>query len=81
MQDKTDVLAQWIEIYSMLQIAQVAPTKQFGGHVRGGGYSVQKTLQGCAADMGSKISLLIYEWPLTKCKIWYIGRFSKFSQI
>ena len=27
--------------------------------------------------MGSKISLLVYEWPLIKCKIW----FSKLSQI
>ena len=38
-----------------------------------GGYSVQKTLQGCAANMGSKISLLVYEWPLIKCKIWYMN--------
>ena len=32
--------------------------------------------------MGSKISLLVYEWPLIKCKIWCINRsiFSKFSQ-
>ena len=29
-----------------------------------GGYLVQKILQGCAANMGSKISLLVYEWPL-----------------
>ena len=35
---------------------------------RGGGASVQKTLQGCAVNMGSKISLLVDEWPLTKCK-------------
>ena len=26
-----------------------------------GGYLVQKTLLGCAANMGSKISLLVYE--------------------
>ena len=31
---------------------------------QGGGYSVQKTLRGCATNMGSKISLLVYEWPL-----------------
>ena len=39
----------------------------------GGGYLVQKTLQGCAANMGSKISLLVYEWPLIKRKIWYMN--------
>ena len=39
-----------------------------------GGYLVQKTLRGCAANMGSKISLLVYEWPFIKCKIWYINR-------
>ena len=38
-----------------------------------GGYLVQKTLRGCATNMGSKISLLVYEWPLIKCKIWYIN--------
>ena len=37
-----------------------------------GGYLVQKTLRGCAANMGSKISLLVCEWPLIKCKIWYM---------
>ena len=26
-----------------------------------GGYLVQKTLRGCAANMGSKISLLVYK--------------------
>ena len=36
-----------------------------------GRYLVQKTLRGCAANMRSKISLLVYEWPLIKCKIWY----------
>ena len=48
-----------------------------------GGYLVQKTLQGCAANMGSTISLLVYEWPLIKCKIWYMNGsiFSKFGQI
>ena len=39
----------------------------------GGGYLVQKTIRGCAANMGSKISLLVYEWPLIKCKIWYMN--------
>ena len=39
----------------------------------GGGYLVQKTLQRCAANMGSKISLLVYEWPLIRCKIWYMN--------
>ena len=49
----------------------------------GGGYLVQKTLRGCAANMGSKISLLVYEWPIIKCKIWYMNGsiFSKFGQI
>ena len=36
----------------------------------GGGYSVWKTLRGCTANMGSKISLFVYKWPLMKCKIW-----------
>ena len=40
---------------------------------QGGGYLVQKTQGGCAANMGSKISLLVYEWPLIKCKIWYMN--------
>ena len=31
------------------------------------------TLQGCAANMGSKISLLVYEWPRIKCKICYMN--------
>ena len=38
-----------------------------------GRYLVQKTLRECAANMGSKISLLVYEWPLIKCKIWYMN--------
>ena len=29
------------------------------------GYLLQTTLRGCAANMGSKISLLVYKWPLT----------------
>ena len=41
--------------------------------IRGGGYLVQKTLRWCAVNMGSKISLLVYEWPLIKCKIWYMN--------
>ena len=28
---------------------------------------------GCAANMGNKISLLIYKWPFIKCKIWFIN--------
>ena len=39
------------------------------------GYSVQKTLRKCATNMGSKISLLVYEWLLLKCKIWYMNGF------
>ena len=41
--------------------------------IGGGGYLVQKTLQRCAANMGSKINLLVYEWPLIRCKIWYMN--------
>ena len=43
-----------------------------------GGYLAQKTLRGCAANMDSKISLLVYEWPLKneKSGIW-MGRFFK----
>ena len=57
--------------------------KCFGYQLAGEGYSVQKTLRGCATNMGSKISLLVYKWPLIKCKIWYINGvdFSKCSQI
>ena len=36
-------------------------------------YSVQKTLRGCATNICSKSSLLVYEWPLIKCKIWYMN--------
>ena len=45
------------------------------------GYSLRKTLRGCAANMGSKISSLVYEWPLIKCQIWYTNGsiFSKFE--
>ena len=44
-------------------------------------YSIQKTLQGRATNMGSKISLLVYEWPLIKCKIWNMNmNFPKFEQ-
>ena len=50
------------------------------------GYLVQKTLRGCTANMGSKIRLLVYEWPLIKCKIWYMNglifqKFPKFKKI
>ena len=38
-----------------------------------GRYSVQKTLQGRAANMGSKISLLVYKWHLIKCRSWYMN--------
>ena len=36
-----------------------------------------------ATNMGSKISLLVYEWPLIECKICYMNgvNFSKFAQI
>ena len=37
------------------------------------GYSLQKTLRGHATNMGSKISLLVYEWPLIKNRIWYMN--------
>ena len=39
------------------------------------GYSVQKTLQGRTTNIGRKISLLLYQWPLIYAKfgIW-IGR-------
>ena len=51
-----------------------------------GGYLVQKTLRGCAANMGSNISLLVYEWPLIKCKIciwmgWFFKSSPNVSQI
>ena len=32
-----------------------------------------KNPTGCTANMGSKISLLVYEWPLKKCEIWYMN--------
>ena len=35
---------------------------EYNGILIPGGYLVQKTLQGCDANMGSKISLLVYEW-------------------
>ena len=41
----------------------------FDGILGGGGCSVQKTLWGCAANIGSKISLLLYELRLIKFKI------------
>ena len=40
----------------------------------GGGGSVQKSLRGCVANMGSKTNPSVYEWPLIKCKIWYVHR-------
>ena len=47
------------------------------------GYSVQKTFLGCAANMSSKISLLVYEWPPYKMQnlVYEWIDFSKFSQI
>ena len=49
----------------------------------GGEYSVPKTLLGRAANMGSKISLLINQWPLLLCKIWYMNKwiFENFIKI
>ena len=44
----------------------------------GGGYSVQKTLQGRVANICSKIILLVYEWPhTTEFGIW-MGHFFNF---
>ena len=54
---------------------KTAPTSSIFGlnlwSVCGRGGTVQKALQGCATNMGSKIILLVYEWPLINCKIWY----------
>ena len=52
-------------------------------HMSPGGYLVQKTLRGCAANMGSKISLLVYEWSPIKCKnlVYEWVDFSKVPQI
>ena len=38
-----------------------------------GGTQYKRPWWACAANMGSKISLLVYEWPLIKCKIWYMN--------
>ena len=48
-----------------------------------GGILSTKDPMGLASNMGSKISLLVYEWPLIKCKIWVHEwvDFSKSSQI
>ena len=51
---------------------------------RGGALS-PKDPMGCAANMGSKISLLVYWMTLMKCKIWYMNEsifqnFLKFEQ-
>ena len=64
-------------------IIRVTPQNPCTGSLPGGGYLVQKTLRGCAANMGSKISLLVYEWPLIKCKIWYMNGliFKKFRNL
>ena len=37
------------------------------------GYSAQKTQQGRAANIGSKISLLVYQWPLYYAKFGIFG--------
>ena len=37
--------------------------------------------RGCAANMGSKISLLVHEWPLLKWKIWFVFFFFFFLKI
>ena len=41
----------------------------------GGVLSTKDPIQGCATIIGSKISLLVYEWPLIKCKfgMWMHG--------
>ena len=39
----------------------------------GGGYSVQQTLQGWAANMGSKSVSWYMNDPFIKCKIWYMN--------
>ena len=58
-------------ILSGIQRVKIIWTLIFSFSINHRGYPEQKTLQGCAANMGSKISLLVYEWPLIKCKIWY----------
>ena len=40
---------------------------------RGVGTQVKNTLRGRATNMGSKINLLVNEWPLVKHIIWYIN--------
>ena len=42
--------------------------------LRGGGTHYKRPyVRGCAANMGSKISLLVYELPFIKCRIWYMN--------
>ena len=38
-----------------------------------GGTHYKQTLWGRGANMGGKISLLVYQWPHAKCKIWYMN--------
>ena len=60
----------WI---TLTYLSEMMGYQSFGLNPGGGGYSVQKTLRGRAANMGSKISLLLYECPLKKCRIWYMN--------
>ena len=74
--DISSLLSQWFHTYFVIELvhlkcihvlpwcSQEPPTP---------GYSVQKTLLVRAANMGSKISLLVYEWPRVKCRIWYMN--------
>ena len=49
--------------------------------ILGGGWVTQykRPYEECATNMGSKISFLVYEWPLIKCKIWYMNEWVNFS--
>ena len=38
-----------------------------------GGTQYKRPLRGCAANMGSIINLLVYQWPRILCKIWYMN--------
>ena len=48
-------------------------TNCLGLHQRRGWVLSTKHHTGCAVNMGSKISLMVYDWPLIKCKIWYMN--------
>ena len=45
----------------------------WGGNQEGGTQYERPYIRGRAANMSSKISLFVYEWPPIKCKIWYIN--------